>query len=127
MKVTVTAPASVRLLEKMIMQFDGAAVDPLLNTTYAKFARFLKKLAQHLNLEEAGFSSHSLRRGGASTLLNEGWKFEDICLMGRWASARSAKLYIRQGELFMTKLRAQISEADWRRILQLSRCLPRVV
>ena len=50
------------------------------------------------------FRSHSLRRGGATALLNHGFPFNDIALYGRWSSERSAKLYLRKAETLLISM-----------------------
>ena len=122
-KVVIDDPLVIGILHVWWSKFDGFAVDPLFGLTYAGVARTLGKLCAFLQLSGHGFTTHSWRRGGASHLLSEGMRLEDICLHGRWASQKSAKLYIRQGELFVQKFRAECEAGTWNRVLVLARCL----
>jgi integrase len=97
----------------------------LFDLTYGQFSRRLGRACAVLGLGALAFTTHSLRRGGASTMLLEGASVETICLVGRWASTSSARLYILRGEVFLQSVRKDFANA-----LQLSdkiaRCLPRV-
>ena len=56
------------------------------------------------------WTSHSLRRGGATQLLINQWSIENIMEFGRWASVTSAKLYLRRGEVALLRCRGDVSE-----------------
>jgi hypothetical protein len=55
------------------------------------------------------WTSHSLRRGGATELLRLGVSLPDIMLHGRWLSARSAREYLRRGDVAMLRFNEMIS------------------
>ena len=81
----------------------GAYSDTLAGTSYSKFRYWLVKLQSLLGISALALTSHSFRRGGASTLLADGWSMANIAIMGRWASESSCRLYVRQGEMFLVK------------------------
>ena len=49
--------------------------------------------------------AHSLRRSGASELSRLGVPLPDLLLYGRWLSERSAREYIRRGEVAVLRIR----------------------
>lgn len=67
--------------------------------SYAKFMYWLRKFLGVMGIVATPLTPHSFRRGGASHLLLEGWKVEDVCIRGRWSAVASARDYLRQGDL----------------------------
>lgn len=57
----------------------------------------------------ATFRSHSLRRGGATHLLNISKNPEYCAVIGRWANLRSCRRYLKQGEALVARLVASMS------------------
>ena len=113
-----------RWLQVLLTDFLGTAKhgpdDEVFGIGYARVHYWLRKLSKALGVEALELSSHSFRRGGASHLLTLGWKVEDVCLYGRWASVTSAKEYLRRGETFLTRARLMMSDALWQRITRLA-------
>ena len=64
----------------------------------------------------AAWRSHSLRRGGATALADEGTSIESIMAFGRWASVHSARLYISQGWSALTRLQNEWDASDVKRL-----------
>ena len=76
--------------------------------TYNMFRRhFLHGLAV-LGADPAGgvWRTHSLRRGGATALVDAGLPYSEIQLYGRWASERSCRDYVRRGASALVRLHA---------------------
>ncbi len=56
------------------------------------------------------FKTHSLRRGGATALLQETNEVDSCVLVGRWQDLKSARVYLRLGQALLTQLLAALSE-----------------
>lgn len=91
--------------------------------SYSKFRYWLRKLSLVLGLAPLNLTSHSFRRGGASTMLQNGVPVSNIAVHGRWAGESSCREYLRRGELYMLRLRTQLDSAIWNRIHVLSSSL----
>ena len=76
-----------------------ASSDRLFSMSYSSVLRWVKKLANLLGADSIALTTHSFRRSGASELARRGIPFTDIMLFGRWLSDRSAREYIRKGEV----------------------------
>ena len=96
-------------------------------TSYSRAMRHLRLVSKCLGVEAYGFTSHSWRRGGASSRLLAGQGIDDICVLGRWASLRSARLYIRRGEVFLNEFTAKTDGELGGRLCSIARCLPLLV
>ena len=68
--------------------------------SYQTVMRWLRTMGAHFKLADAGFTSHSFRRGGATDLLTRNYAIDFIVNFGRWASERSCKDYLRCGRFF---------------------------
>jgi hypothetical protein len=68
---------------------------PTRSLTRRDISEFLKSIARQLGLEESGFSSHSLRVGGAESMKQAGVDVEDINRVGRWSTNSSAAIKYR--------------------------------
>lgn len=75
-----------------MIQCDGK----LKPVSYYMFNTFLKKCISQIGLEPSHFSTHSLRRGGATWAFKSGVPSELIQLQGDWKSS-AYKLYLRYG------------------------------
>ena len=75
----------------------------VMQCSYSTFVRWLRKAAADLGCGDTHWSSHSLRRGGATELQRLNVPLADIMLQGRWQSARSAKEYLRKGDVALVK------------------------
>ena len=90
---------------------EGASKDMyLLPTTYKRVASRFSKACRALGLP-GEWTTHSLRRGGATELLIRQVPVEDIMLFGRWASVASARLYLPRGEVAVLRCRGEFSAA----------------
>ena len=66
----------------------------LLPSGYAAFQRSFVKLLQRLGIGTKGFTPYSLRRGGATSLLEREGDLNVLAMRGRWASTTTARLYV---------------------------------
>ena len=66
----------------------------------ALFADTLTKM----NLLEYGFRPYSLRRGGATHWFQHHGSFDKLLIQGRWAAAKTAKIYINEGLALLAEL-----------------------
>lgn len=76
----------------------------------------MRKLGDLLGAGHLGLTTHSFRRSGASELARQGVSMPDILLYGRWLSERSAREYIRKGEVAIFRTRHALQLSDLRRI-----------
>lgn len=79
--------------------------------SYSSVLRWVKKLSALLAGEQLKMTTHSFRRSGASELSRRGMPIADICLFGRWLSDRSAREYIRKGEVAILRSRGQVDDS----------------
>ena len=66
-----------------------------------KFSECVKAL----NLEEFEFRPYSLRRGGATCWFGKHGSLDRIIVLGRWAAARTARIYINDGLAMVASLK----------------------
>ena len=66
-----------------------------------KFSECIKAL----HLEEFEFRPYSLRRGGATCWFGRHGSLDRIIVLGRWAAARTARLYINEGLSMLASLK----------------------
>ena len=95
-------------------------------TSYVKVQNAIERAAATLGLQHIPFRTHSFRRGAATALAMEGMPIADIMVLGRWASERSAKIYIQKGEVLLLRCLADMSEEQQQRIRFLVRLGPSV-
>lgn len=96
--------------------FKGAPEDIAFPLSYRAVAHWMHKISDFLGAFGVGFTTHSLRRGGASLMLIQGTSVENICVAGRWVAVHSARLYLRRGEVFLHRLCEDLHEEVWRRM-----------
>ena len=81
----------------------GTSEDLVLDVSYSRLQRWMGKLAGLIGVP-GHFTSHGLRRGGATQLYASGTPVATIALLGRWLSERSLREYLRLGELSLLRL-----------------------
>ena len=89
-----------------------------LPTTYRRVASCLGAATGSFGFDLHFFRTHSLRRGGATTLMMRGFPMLDIMHFGRWASEKSCRLYLKTGSIII--LRAREGKYKWARIRALA-------
>jgi hypothetical protein len=102
-RVLIDAPEAVAAIRSYIQANAWDKGQAFLGISYGKFSYWLRKLSAALCITAFQLTSHSFRRGGASTLFHKGKSLVDIAAIGRWASERSMREYIRRGELFLLR------------------------
>ena len=123
-KVVISNGTVFEWLGRFGAQHGACATDTkVFDMSYSSVLRWVKKLALLLAGEEIKLTTHSFRRSGASELCRQGVAIADICLFGRWLSDRSAREYIRKGEVAILRSRTMVSEsvrANWHRWCRLA-------
>lgn len=122
-KVVLTHPATVAWLQQYKKQFYTTAAAAVCPISYSKVRYWLPKLCKILKVGDLALTSHSFRRGGASTLLHMGMPLADIAVHGRWASESSCRDYLKRGEVFMLRFQSVLQPLVWDHILTLSRAV----
>jgi len=102
--VTVRDPQVIRmLLELRAMTKPGALLFPF---STASFRAVFKRGCADLKLSSL-YVPHSLRHGGATRYRHVlGWSMENVIERGRWASAKSARIYIQAGVALLMSMAA---------------------
>jgi len=97
------ANKSVEVLEPVVVEqlralvADTAPGARLFPFTVAVFRRRFKRVCAALGLSPR-YVPHSLRHGGATRYSHvKGWPVEDVMVRGRWASTKSARIYLQAG------------------------------
>ena len=99
---------------------EGARKDMLLlPTSYKKVATSFSKACTLLQVP-GHWTTHSLRRGGATEMLIQQYSLETIMEFGRWASVSSARLYLRRGEVALLRCRGDFTDEVVARLAALS-------
>ena len=65
------------------------------------------------------WTSHGLRRGGATHLLLNGWSIENIMQFGRWLSPRSCREYLRKAEALSLSIGEKFPAAAWQTVARM--------
>ena len=100
--------------------------EPVFKLSYASVLRWVKKLGSLLKATGISLTTHSFRRSGASEMSRTGVPIADIMLFGRWLSDRSAREYIRKGEVAILRSN-QLLEPNVRQVwLRWCKLVPRV-
>ena len=117
--VVVRNPAVVRWLGLALERLARKPRERVVGVSYGTLQRWLR--AATVALGQGGeWSTHSLRRGGATALLELGYPPDAIQAYGRWLSARSAREYLRLGQVGLLRFRAAQAPAGWGRIRALA-------
>ena len=121
-RVPLSHPGVVRL----ILRAARLAADEhgrVCSCSYGQVRRWLPRAFAALGFADVAFTSHSFRRGSASSLFASGVDMPSIAVMGRWASESSCREYIRRGEYSLLMLRKAHAPATWSRVMQLNTLL----
>lgn len=82
-KVMSTHPHTVAWLRSYKSKRGKSSGHSICGISYAKFRYWLRKLTQILGVDSLVLTSHSFRRGGASTMLHQGVTLGHIAVHGR--------------------------------------------
>ena len=94
----------------------GTPSSPLFSISYSSVLRWVKKLASFFGAGDLNITTHSFRRSGASELSRQGIPLADILLFGRWLRERSARDYIRRGEVAVLRVRGLLQPGHQQRL-----------
>ena len=119
-KALVQDPAAVKFLRDFTA-WRGPVDDDAgyFGISYNQLQRWLQRSVALLGLD-GHWTSHGLRRGGATELVALGTPPSTIALLGRWLSERSLRQYLRLGELALLRTRRDMTPAVRNRIHRLA-------
>ena len=117
-RVPIRDPLAVEWLHRFLDSHQGSE-QTLFPCSYGKCNYWIKRLSTLFGLPTA-FTTHSLRRGGATALLMKGWRVDDICVLGRWASLSSARLYLERGRNYLLAFAAGHVTPQMMRIVRIA-------
>jgi integrase len=120
-KLFVWNPHVIAWLRHHVLKYNIGDDDRFCNCSYATVARWLSRCGEALGFAADQWRTHSLRRGGATALALRGLPMSEIMELGRWTSLKSARLYIQTGNVALTRMRANVSDAQWASIHALAR------
>lgn len=86
-------------IAKLLCQWIGTrdTEQSVFGLTPAAYREILSQACVALKIDHVGYTPHSLRHGGATCDFMAGVPLEDILLIGRWESSKSARTYVKQG------------------------------
>ena len=90
--VTVTLPKLYAVLRAWCL--DTEACNELIPVSQTSFRRHFSRLLCDLSLHDFGFKPYSLRRGGATFHYNRHASWPQLCLLGRWMSEKTCRVYV---------------------------------
>jgi integrase len=115
-KVLLENPSVVKwLLRFRKLFFEGDLTALVVPYSYTTFSRWLQKGCAAMGFAGTNWTSHGLRRGGASELLRLQVPIAVIMNHGRWLSERSCREYLRRGEVAVYRMRESIPISSWRK------------
>lgn len=115
-KVVLRHPRVIAWLVSLCARFEAQPGDRVCDVSYARLSLRFQPAAQALGFGAISWTSHGLRRGGATQLLRERVALSDVMLAGRWASERSCREYLRRGAVALVRLRTDITAEAWSRV-----------
>jgi len=114
-RVIIGVPGVIQWYRAYRLAFlQGAKADSkVFGISYNTFRRWFGRSCVALGFDEGYYSSHSLRRGGATELVRRGFPLMDVMQYGRWASIASFRLYVAKGDVLLTRLRQNLADNKW--------------
>lgn len=112
--VAVRDPLTLQLLDTLIAVTRPSPGQLLWPHSGQAFREYFRKLCSFFRVAHLSFKPYSLRRGGATFLLQEGVALEAILLRGRWKSVAVARLYLQDALALIPSMR--IAPADLPRV-----------
>ena len=76
------------------------------------FRRLFSIALDEMGLTNVGFKPYSLRRGGATSLFRSTRNLPYVVVRGRWASARTARIYILEAVASLTQQKLSDNQHD---------------
>ena len=89
--------------------------------SYTTFRKWLRRASVALGFEGSFFTSHSMRRGGATEMVRSGVPVLDTMQYGRWASYSSFRIYVAKGDVLLTRFLQRLSDEEWLRLEAVAR------
>jgi hypothetical protein len=86
-------------------QKPNSALCPAPHKWRTMFANTVRKL----KLEDHGFRPYSMRRGGATHWFQHHGSFDKLLVQGRWAAAKTAKIYVNEGLALLAEISIPVS------------------
>eukprot|EP00438_Fugacium_kawagutii_P007015 Skav233751 [mRNA] locus=scaffold1792:258064:264229:- [translate_table: standard] len=120
--VAIRDPLTLQLLDTLCAVAGTSPGNPLWPHSGQAFRETFRKYCQFFRLCHLLFKPYSLRRGGATHLLQAGVPMEAILLKGRWKSVQVARLYLQDALALLPSLR--IPPSDQPRLVQFSSQTP---
>ena len=102
-KVVLTHPGTVAWFSAYVVRHPVLPHKRLFSCSYGRVLTWLKALSTAMGFGAWHLTTHSLRRSGATELARVGLPLADILLFGRWRSERSAREYIRRGQVAIVR------------------------
>ena len=106
--------------------YKGEPLERLCPGTYNTLTRWFRAATDYLGFGNIAWTTHGLRRGGATELLRRQVAIHDIMIVGRWRTERSCREYLRRGEVALLRLRKDLPHSAWERCQRLATWGPRV-
>lgn len=116
-KVVLRNSSVVNFLRQYLKHMNGSGSDLAFTVSYASALRWVRRLSWLLGGDDFVVTTHTFRRSGASELARQGTPLADILVYGRWQSDRSAREYIRQGEVAIHRTRQAMNPQLRRRVV----------
>jgi hypothetical protein len=106
-KVVIGNPWAVAWIKQFVGKHRTmlAPLDRIVGCSYNTMQRWMRRAFQALGFEGDDWTSHGLRRGGATDLYMSGMPLTDLMLFGRWLAPRSCREYLRKGEVALRGLK----------------------
>ena len=121
-KVVLTAAEVCRWVDSYFHRYPCSPSARVIPHAYNTFQLWLRKCMTAMSCAHLPWSTHSLRRGGASEMARVGIPMADIMAYGRWASSRAAQEYVRRGEVALLQVGDTFPPEAW----STTRCLARI-
>ena len=99
----------------MATDLSTSSYDKVFPISYGKLAYWIRKGMTALQIP-GHWTSHGLRRGGASELFGRQMPLPEIAAFGRWLSERSMREYLRRGEVAAMRIRKDYPPVLFRRL-----------
>ena len=110
--VAIRDSLTLKLLDTLLAVIDPSAGDRIWPFSAQAFRAEFARTLQFFNITHLNMKPYSLRRGGATFLLQCGLPLETILLRGRWRSLSVARLYLEDGLAQLPALRVPSSDAS---------------
>ena len=111
-----TESTSFRSREISLMLRAWKSVHPpdafLVNVSPSCFRLWFSRGLEETGLNALPYKPYSLRRGGATQIFLETQSYASVCQHGRWASERTARVYIQDSVALLTELPSSLTKTQ---------------